>query len=299
MSERFPQLRRILPLATAVALVVWAGCHKPSKGGAHTSKAEAARRQAVQLAEAALAGAANAQSRSLPETASSRRPLWDRWMSRGRQWLGLGETPPPELPPPAEPPLLVGVRPPEATPQPKTRPAPRPGARTVIREQVINLVPRSSEQEAEADALLVAADLLARRFAELYPPLDYTPTPGEVRQEFVRWDNRQLIRLTPGQPEHDQRLQLARDALLLADAASPTLVDVYLDIEVTAPQIRQLRSQHRLSEAILLVLILTVLCGCAYGLLRLDDWAKGYLSLWLAAIAGLIIGVAIFIWYYA
>jgi hypothetical protein len=271
-------------------------------GGASHRKAEQARRQAEQLAEAALRGAAEASMRSAANTGSRRR--LQRWWQQTRQLIGLHTTPDNSAPAPLvvqpiEPPIEINPpvsRP--ATRQPKS--PPRPGPVAVIRERIVNRVPRPSENDALEDALLVAAELLAQRLAELDPPLDVQLTPEEIRQHYIRWDSREVIpfgqRLRQQEPRALQLKPLLE--LVVTPAEMDRLVDVEFDVEVTSEQLRQLRSYRRSELAFSTIALVTFALGAIYLLLQLHEWSKGYLTRWLWLGAALLFLLAVAIWYY-
>jgi hypothetical protein len=172
---------------------------------------------------------------------------------------------------PAEPKLV--------SPAPKS--PPRPGSPPVVRERVASTVPYASEAEADEDAVARACELVAQKLAELDPPIEYRPSPGEVRSEFVRKDSRTV---RPPTPEEKQKLA---EAGIAGDR-----VFVEYDVEVTANQVRELRSQDRVSAALRVLGVLFALALAAFLFLRADEWTKGYLTSWLALAAVTLAGGA-------
>jgi hypothetical protein len=155
--------------------------------------------------------------------------------------------------------------------------------------------------DAEEDALTVAAELLAQRFAEMDPPLEYHPKWEEVRQEYMRRDSREVIPFRQRLSQNDPRAQQLQPLLQLIISPSELeqLVDVEFDIEVTSEQIRHLRSRQRLEFIVPIILILMLICFTISSWLRLEEWSKGYFSRWLGPVLLAIIAVAVGFWYYA
>ncbi len=292
-----------LLLLLAGALGGAGGCQRqPPPGGSNSSKAEKARRQAEQLAEIAVSGAAAAYARSQPQTEPGGR--LERWWRHTRQTLGLStqEAPPPPrelLPAPVEPPLILQPPSRESGLRPKSHP--RPGPPVVIRERVVNEIPRPDEVKAEEDALTVAAERLAERFAELDPPLHYYPSREEVRQEYMRRDSRDVIHFRQRLNQRDPRAERLQS--ILSDIYEPIeiekLVDVEFDIEVTSEQIRYLRSRQRLEATVpILLTVMLILFGISVWL-RLDEWSHGYFSRWFAMALTALVAGALGFWYFS
>lgn len=305
----FVPLRRVrsiwslLILVSAGILALNSGCQRAgAPGGSTSAKAEKARRQAERLAEAAVAGAVEAYSRSEPQAAQGGR--LERWWRKTRQTLGWTAPEPPRVPPelvptPIEPPVVIQPAEHPAGLRPKS--PPRPGPPVLIRERVINRVPRPSVDEAEEDALTVAAELLAQRFADLDPPLEHHPTWEEVRHEYLRRDSREVIpfrqRLSQNDPRAQQLLPILE--FIASPAELEQLIDVEFDVEVTSEQIRHLRSRQRLEFMVPLVLMLTlILSGVSLGLF-LEEWSKGYFSFWIVGGLLALLALAAGLWYYA
>ncbi|MCS7022986.1 MAG: hypothetical protein NZ703_04290 [Gemmataceae bacterium] len=288
-SRRLRQCLWLLGLLVAVMSLI--GCQKqPPAGGANHRTAEKARRQAEQLAEAALTGALQAYARTQPSAVPQSR--WQRWWTQVRQSVGLtpavstkltSET----LPLPVEPPVVIQpVSYPSAELRPKS--PPRPGPPPVIRERVVNRVPRPSEEDAEEDALAVAAELLTQRFAALNPPLEHRPTIEEVRLNYLRASSREVIPFRQRSLQQDPRAQQLIPVLekLFSSDEIARLVDVEFDIEVTGEQIRVLRSRQRVETVIRVMGIFVLVLLATFLLLNLYAWTKGYMTrfLWLILI---------------
>lgn len=293
----------LLILLSAGVLALNSGCQRVgAPGGSTSSKAEKARRQAEHLAEAAVVGAAEAYSRSEPQAARGGR--LERWWRQTRQTLGWTTEEPPRVPPelfptPIEPPVVI--QPAEHSTGLRPKSPPRPGPPVLIRERVINRVPRPTVDEAEEDALTVAAELLAQRFADMDPPLEHHPTREEVRQEYMRRDSREVIpfrqRLRQNDPRTQQLLPILK--FIASPAELEQLVDVEFDVEVTSEQIRHLRSQQRLEFIVpLMLMLMLILSGVSLGLF-LEEWSKGYFSLWVVVVLLALLALAAGLWYYA
>ncbi|MBA4066082.1 MAG: hypothetical protein C0501_20660 [Isosphaera sp.] len=143
---------------------------------------------------------------------------------------------------------------------------PRPGPAPVVRERVRGLAPAATEADADEEAVKAAVVAVEQGLAGLDPPVYYRPTPNEVRNEFVRRDGRAVV-LEAVDP----------------DLRTLPLVFVVLDVEVSADQVRRLRSVDRVGDGLRLLGVLTAVFGAGYGFLRLDERTKGYLTRWLAA----------------
>ncbi len=150
-----------------------------------------------------------------------------------------------------------------------------------MRERVVSTVPYATEAEADEDALAQARDVVEQKLAALDPPVRYKPSIGEVRGEFIRKDSR-----TVRGPD-------AREKAILAEANLGTnLVYVEYDVEVTADQVREMRSQERVSGGLRILGMLVAVSLAGFLFLRADEWTKGYLTRWLAFAAVLLAGGA-------
>jgi hypothetical protein len=255
-------------LAAVGLCVALAGCGKSESrtaGGSANTRAEKARKDAEALALGGVTGGAAAQARAEPASV------------RHNAGLDGGLLPFPKAQPPSMPPAAPTAR---AAPAPAAGPpAPKSTPRSgwMIRERVASKNPYPTEAEAEEDALAAARDLVERKLAELDPPLKYKPSPGEVRAEFVRKDSR-VVR-PPSAAE--------KEALALYDRYVHTdgLAYVEYDVEVTADQVRELRSQERVSTGVRVMGVLIAVALAGFLFLRADDWTKGYLTRWLALAA--------------
>jgi hypothetical protein len=139
--------------------------------------------------------------------------------------------------------------------------------------------PYLSEAEAEEDAFLQAQTLLVQKFAELDPPLEYTPSMAEVKAEYLRKETRTVS--PPSAALQDEAAQAGLQG---------KLVYVGYDVEVSADQVRELRAQQRVIASLRVVGILMASAVAVFLFLRADDWTKGYLTRWLALAAVTIAG---------
>ncbi|MBX9625738.1 MAG: DUF493 domain-containing protein [Gemmataceae bacterium] len=266
----------------AVALVALAGgCNgsrRAEPGGDTGRKAREAREQAERLAADAVKGAAAAQVAAHPEL-ERKGPI-----GRARDFVaghipgfgpappavvvarsGAGPTPPAPPPHPPVPPSVdvVVVRP--AQPPVDTKPS----AGVVIRERVPSQYPYPTEEKADADALDQAAIRIEQKLRELDPPVEYRPSAGVVRNEYLRRGSREVR-----DPDPFEQAELARDG------RSGKYVSY--TVEVTADQVRELRTRGRVLVALRLVGAVAGVALAAFLFLRLDEWTKGYLTSWLA-----------------
>jgi hypothetical protein len=261
-------LALVAALAACAALI---GCARsgPRDGGATGAKADKARSAAEELALGGVNGAANAQAKALPEVARQRDLTWlggrvsiDRKTWRPSVGSGKGAaTAPSDSKAAAErprPPLLP----------------PRPGSPVVLSEKVASTLPYPTEEEAEADALEQACAAVERKLGELDPPIRYKPSVDEARAAFVRADSRALRH-----PNANEKAAL--------EHAGVTAELVYVDyvVEVTADQVRELRSRQRLAPVVRLFGGLLAVALSAFLFLRADQWTGGARRVWLALAA--------------
>jgi hypothetical protein len=143
-------------------------------------------------------------------------------------------------------------------------------------------MPFSNVAEAEEDALTNARSVIEERLAKLDPPVVYRPSLNEVKNEFARKDS-----LTTHPPSQAEREELAKHAV-----SSNKLLYAELDVEVTADQIRELRTRDRVSLALRAFSGLTFIALASFLFLRADEWTKGYLTRWLACGAVVLVGGA-------
>ncbi|MBN9121786.1 MAG: hypothetical protein J0I06_22040, partial [Planctomycetes bacterium] len=117
--------------------------------------------------------------------------------------------------------------------------------------------------------------------ADLDPPVRYKPSIDEVRAEFIRKDSRAVR-----PPNADERETFDRYGV------TGNRVYVEYDVEVTAEQVRELRSQERSAAAVRVLGILFAVALAGFLFLRADEWTRGYLTSWLALAAVALAGGA-------
>jgi hypothetical protein len=166
-----------------------------------------------------------------------------------------------------------------AAPPPEPRRPARAPSEVVIKEKVSSAAPHPTEADADADALQQARFRVAERLNALDPPVRAVPSAEHVRRHFLR--ERTVRPLDPKARE-----------LLTEFPVGASGVYVDYEVEVTAEQVRELRSQDRLSTSLR---VLAMIVGAAFAgflFLRVDDWTKGYLTSWLAVAAAALAGGA-------
>ncbi|HUR54395.1 MAG TPA: hypothetical protein VMZ71_09700 [Gemmataceae bacterium] len=268
-----PPIRRALTAAVACALLVAAGasgCNSKrtsatlKAGGANTEKAEKARKMAEALATEAVRGGAAEQAKL---------PAFAKNGSGGFLGKAAANAIVAKLPPVA----------PRSTPKPLPSPLakvpPRPTSPVVISDRVSSSVPYTSPVEADEDALVQAQERVEQRLRELRPPITVRPSLDVVRREYVRRDTR-----TIRQPDEQEKL------LLVNTGYSGERVYVEYEIQITADQVRELRSQERVSAGVRVTGMLVAVALAGFLFLRADEWTKGYLTRWLAFAAVLLAG---------
>jgi hypothetical protein len=183
---------------------------------------------------------------------------------------------------PPDPTETKPAKPPVA--KPKGPPTPKTPPRTtapIVRERVVSGI-AATEAEADDDAVERVRDLIALKLSQLDPPVDYKPSANEVRAEFIRKESR-----TVRPPDDEDMKKLISD---LNVSGNPVYVEY--DVEVSAEQVRELRSQDRVSSLMRVVGGLFALALFGFLFLRADEWTKGYLTSWLAIGAVVLAGGA-------
>jgi hypothetical protein len=268
MHRWLQNLALVAALAACAALI---GCARsgPRDGGAPGAKADKARKEAEALALSAVDGAANAQAKALPEVAVKRDLTWlgGRVSVDRKTWhvtVGSGKGTAKDAPD-----SKVAAEPPR-----KPRLPARPGSPVVLSETVASTLPYPTEEEAEDDALEQACAAVERKLGELDPPIRHKPSVGEAKVEFVRADSRALRH-----PDANEK------AAFQHAGVTAELVYVEYDVEVTADQVRELRSRQRLMPALRAFGGLLAVALAAFLFLRVDQWTGGALRVWLALAA--------------
>lgn len=275
---------RLFVFGGVVALAALTGCRDrgPAPGGATSRKARESRDLAQQMAADAVKGAAEVQVAAHPEH-DQRHGLvkvsvwvWKKSHEvvagrNGGATVPVGTTARPVQPePPARPAAPSEPDPPEGV---VIGPAePKPSTGSVVFERVKSDLPRQSEALAVEDALEQAAIRIEQKLKELDPPVEYRPSAGTVRNDYLRRDIKPVIR----DPNERERAALA-DSRLGTD-----LKYAEVTVEVTADQVRELRTRGRVGVALRLLGVVAGVSLAGFLFLRLDEWSKGYLTSWLA-----------------
>lgn len=273
-----------------VVLVVGTGCNRlPVPGGAQGAKPDAARKHAHSQAINAVHAAAKAQAELLAQSGISfTKPASNRATSPVSVKIRSERSDPPTPPTNSSGPVPSG-----GSNQPITA-KPRPRATPILSEMVVSSIPYLNEGEAEEDALNLARDLIERRLAELDSPLQYRPSINEVKTEFIRPDSRTFILLRDvDSKEFPSAVSLREE---LAKRYSPDEIArlgyVRYQVEVSASQVRELRTRDRLGTSLRMLVVISFAALLGYLFLQADEWTKGYLTRWLAFIAMLLAGGA-------
>jgi hypothetical protein len=161
----------------------------------------------------------------------------------------------------------VGVTKGQAEQVPITRPG---GVVVVIQKPVRSAVPSTNEAEADEDAIAQACEVIERELAKLDPPVHYKPSPNEAKG-FIRKESR-----TVRAPDAAEKQLLTE----IKFTGNPVYVEY--EVEITADQVRELRSQDRVSTGVRVLGALMAVALAAFLFLRADEWTKGYLTSWLA-----------------
>jgi hypothetical protein len=277
----------VLGLACGLSALLAAGCaDHPRPGGATNGKAEKARKEAESLAVAGVNSAAERQSKCVPELAEARKVRlfggrlvidpddWDVDVATSRTSATAKDPPAPPEPkaPPTPPAPKAESQVAKGRPAPKL--APRPGSPVVIDERVVSSVPYPTEAEAKKDALALACEVVERRLAALDPPVRYRPSVAEVEAEFLPKDSHTV------RPPNEKEQKLLDESGVVKPGEKRVYVE--FDVEVTADQIRELRSQERVSAGLRLLGGVLAVALVGFLFLRADEWTKGYLTSWLA-----------------
>lgn len=286
MSRRLVIGRRPLVVGAVVLLAAGGlGCNAraPRAGGATSPKAKEAVKLAEGMAvEGVAAGALNltAHHPELHQASLREKVFGHREPPKPAPPMVVSAdvAVPPAPPPPAPPKsAAVTVRAAAVADAP-----PRPTPAVLIRERVTSRVPQPTPEEADADAVSHAQDVVEQKLREQDPPVHYRPPAAVVRHEYLVKSSRVIRDPTP---EEQARLK----DFAYGDGRKY----VEFTVEVTAEQVRELRTGARLGAALRVVGGLAAAALAAFLFLRLDEWTRGYLTSWLAfAAVGLAGGVA-------
>jgi hypothetical protein len=162
----------------------------------------------------------------------------------------------------------------------------RPGSPAIIRERVSSANLHLSDAEIEEDAFANAQNVIEQRLAELDPPLKYRPSLNEVKTEYIRKDSRST------RPPSEAVKEVYKNEFANEKIDPDKLKYVEYDVEVTADQIRDLRTRDRITLAFRVFAGLTCVAMACFLFLRADEWTKGYLTHWLAFAAVALAGGA-------
>jgi hypothetical protein len=298
-KKEYTMLRPLCVMAWGLlAIIPIGGCsastqppQPPQAGGAQGSKADRARTQAESLALNVVTGVAKSQAKAVPELTKKEkgglggiftiiRPQDILQVKTGTSTQvstnAAKHEPESASASPSPSPQMIAM---DVPLEPKS--PPRPGSPAIIRERISSSIPHMSEAEAEDDVLNVAQFTIEKRMAELDPPVKYRPSVNEIKSEFIRKDSR-----TTRLPSEEQKAEYARNGL------STKWYTVEYDIEVTADQIRELRTRDRITIAFRVIAGLTFVALSCFLFLRADEWTKGYLTRWLACGAVALVGGA-------
>jgi hypothetical protein len=243
--------RLLLVALVAVIALGGAGCRRvPAPGGASGSKPDAVRKQAEALALNGFTGGANALKTTFVSVQTN---------------------------PNATPAAATQASAPKGAP----KAAPRAGPPPIIKERVVSTLPSTSESEADDETVKIACEIIEQRLAELDPPVKYRPSENEVRNEFLRRDSRIVRPPDPAEQELFGK-HLGRKDLKLKY--------VEYDVEITADQVRELRTRDRVAGTLRVFGAIAAFALVGFLFLRADEWTKGYLTHWLAVAAVLLAG---------
>lgn len=139
-----------------------------------------------------------------------------------------------------------------------------------------------TKEQAIADALVVARTELMKQLELLEPPILTRPSLVAMRSNYIKGDIREVF------PTESEKLEIKARGL------NSNVRWVELDIELTEDQVQNLRSADRVTDMFRVTALVFAFLAALYGFLRLDQWTKGYLTLWLGLAAGaLVVVVAI------
>lgn len=287
---------RWVGLGVCALLVAGSGCARRTPpqmaGGATTPKAQENRRRAETCAVDAVKAAADAQVAAHPDL--HKKSMWERITGRGPTvHVSTPALSPPAAPKP--PPIIVSPAPRAGGSYSATAPpagsysatAP-PRSPVVIREQVVTDIPYPTEAEAEERAVQDAQDRIEQKLKQLDPPVNYRPSAAVVKNEYLRRGSR-VVR----PPTEEEKAAIAKAGY------SSDRVYVEYTVELTAEQVRELRTRDRVGDGLRGLGVVTAVALAGFLFLRLDEWTKGYLTSWLAlgaaALGGGVIAALVFV----
>lgn len=137
----------------------------------------------------------------------------------------------------------------------------------------------ASREKALLDAVELARLRIVEQLHQLEPPVYTYPTVETVRTEYLRPDSIREV-----QPTAEDKANWAAAKL------DPNRVWVEIDVELSAEQVRHLRSEERVRSGGIYAIALFLGVLGLFTFLRLDSWTKGYLTLALGIGTAVVVG---------
>jgi hypothetical protein len=134
--------------------------------------------------------------------------------------------------------------------------------------------PHPTKELAIADALTVARIELMKQLEQLDPPIHTRPSMVTMRTQYVKGEPREIP------PTEEEK------SIIRANNLNANVRWVEIDLELSEEHVQKLRSAERVTDAFRVAALAFALVAALYGFLRLDQWTKGYLTLWLGLGAG-------------
>lgn len=182
--------------------------------------------------------------------------------------------------PPAPPEQPAESKPPELPALPLTVREKSIAARGAGLQPAIKLTaiksrnPHPTKEQALADALTVARTELMRQLDQLEPPIHTRPSMVTMRSNYLKGEPREVV------PTEDEKQAIRKEG------QNSNVRWIEIDLELTEDHVQRLRSAERVTDAFRVAAMLFALVAALYGFLRLDQWTKGYLTMWLGLAAG-------------
>jgi hypothetical protein len=139
--------------------------------------------------------------------------------------------------------------------------------------------PHRTKELALADALTVARIELMKQLEQLDPPIHTRPSMVTMRSQYLKGEPREIP------PSEEEK------SVIRANNLNPNVRWVEIDLELSEDHVQKLRSAERVTDAFRIAALAFALVAALYGFLRLDQWTKGYLTLWLGLGAGVLVVV--------
>ncbi len=153
---------------------------------------------------------------------------------------------------------------------------------STIRVHVKSEKPYTRKEAALSDALTTARIEVVKQLEALDPPVHARPSMVAMRNDYLRKDS--VVEKNPTDSER---------AEWIANKLDPNRLWVEIDVELNDDQIQRLRSSERVNIGFRIGGVIFVMALAISGFLRLDEWTRGYLTVWLAVGAFVIVGIAI------